>query len=677
MISQQLLEHAREQLAAGVSPEALEQELLKHGWAADGVKEAITAASNSTIITPRITPLPAHAAVPQMPAMTGGRGGEWMLLTGIAVGIGALMYWGLSMVVPPELSLFTLFEPEAQGMWFYFLIPGVVIGLLALGASSVWGVRVIWAEGKPIHGFLLGVSVYLLLLFGIVEAAQYAAAQYANTLPEDGPFVVGLMFSSSFLYSAQIFYGLLVILMLVLIVASRRRQREPLKKRAPWVVYARGAIIAAGVVLTLYVFGAAAPVALITGEQWVCNAVYPKQIKTRCFLTNTATLSETSAPSGEFVIEKSGYAEIKDLHDIGGKLAYAFENDDGTSGVVYDGKVVSGAYSKVGILPIEDLGGKLAYEAIKGDKTIIVYDGDEYGLEYDRAHSPTLVGGKLAFLAQKGTVRPDIKQVVVWDGKEYGTEYAGTGNIMDIDGQLGYQGGTLNNQYLVVGDTKYGPYQFISWTKYEGGHTVSKVRKNDEQLYLVDGVEIGNTDYDYLTDMYAFVDGKFAFAGARNKELFVVYDGKEVGVGSGSSEVGPFRINNKLAYIDVNVDGTAQLFVDGVATGPVFEDRVNNVAVSEQGKVAIQTESETKEMAVYIDGKEVYRGKGGNPFGFFGERLLVWVKEDGLDGLWIDGKVVGKGFFGFSYIELVNGRFVIVGSVRVGDKIERSLLIEQ
>lgn len=691
MITQQVLDYIRQQLATGISKEQIGQNLSTQGWSQQDINEAFASIGATTAVprppTPPNSPLQKGPQVVTQNNMTASRpikNNTLLLLGGSAILIAVLMYFGVRVFVPAQMSLFAMLtNAEAAGQsYFLFLLPAVVLGLIFVMISWWWGRRIYKKENRPIQSFFFGTSLYLLLIFLTLEILNVVLVHFANGLPEDGPFVVGLVFSIFFLASIQILYVGLLVCMGLLIFSTRSSTQEPPLLRSKFAIQIRYAVIAITVALALYAFGAIAPVASVLNQQWLCNLVYSSRAKADCFLgtsttaTSENTAAQNSAGSGTFTIVKTDYKQIKDLHDVGGKLAYAFENNDGTSGVVYDGQVVSGAYQKVGILPIAEVGGTLAYEAYKGDKQIIVWNGKEYGEQYDMALSPTDVGGKLAYLAQIGKVRPSIKQIVVWDGKEYGTDFTQTNDIRDIGGKLAFHGRKASSEYIVVGDKQYGPYGSVRWLQEKDGHSIAQVSNGNASFYVVDGVEIGK-GFDYLADQYAFVEGKFAFSGSKNKKITIVYDGQEIGSGGASLESGPYNVKGQLAYVAANPDGTSQLIVGGQTVGLKISDPVHNVAVSDGGKVAIETENANKEIVVYLDGKEVYRGQGGNPFGFFGEKLLFWIQENKLSALWYDGKKIGQGFYGYNYFAVVNGKLDIAAFASAAGGVQYSLLLEQ
>jgi hypothetical protein len=99
-----------------------------------------------------------------------------------------------------------------------------------------------------------------------------------------------------------------------------------------------------------------------------------------------------------------------------------------------------------------DVGGKPAYVASLDHKQFVVWGDEKLGMEYSSIEGTTLesVGGKPAFIVY----RKDGKQVVVYDGKEYGEEYddvkIASISIFDIGGKLAYLALKNNLTYLVL-----------------------------------------------------------------------------------------------------------------------------------------------------------------------------------------------------------------------------------
>jgi len=140
---------------------------------------------------------------------------------------------------------------------------------------------------------------------------------------------------------------------------------------------------------------------------------------------------------------------------IAGKLFYAGVKNNKYH-AVYDGTVTGKDYFS--IWSPGGYNGKPVYIAEKVGKSVLVYDGEEISnASYDYVWSWTVVDGKIAYLAsrmgetyttkrinpQTSESRKDIppegvKSVVVYDGREYGREYDTVGFPMDADGKLTY-----------------------------------------------------------------------------------------------------------------------------------------------------------------------------------------------------------------------------------------------
>ncbi|GEM_PF-3480992 len=594
----------------------------------------------------------------------------WWFLLGVAVVLGVLVFFGVSSIVPGEhlgaQLLKTLFA--GPGGWL-FLVPGVLLAFVFTRISLHRGKKLFSEELKPIEAFIFACAVYLFLVYAsylILTGVLYFAASGAGS----AGFVFGLLFAYAVTGALPTLYLGFLVTMALMLVAFRSPRQEPGTVRSS--LLRRGFIIAVFLV-SLYALNAFVPIGMALNQPWLCNLAYSSRAKAECFLD----AQSQSTASSKYTVIQTDYKQIKNLKDVGGKLAYAFERHDGTSGVVYDGQLVSGAYEKVGILPIAEVGGTLAYEAYKDGKQIIVWDGKEYGNEYDIALSPTDVGGKLAFLARRGTRETGLHQFVVWDGKEYGTQFQQANDIRDFSGQPLFKAKGANGDYVVVGDTSYGPYGYVSSLVVQDGHWVAK-GGNNPTYYIVDGVLSAVPTNDIGQGV--FVNDEFAYGAASLEHPLIMYQGKEVGRAV-NSEGGPFEINGKVGYVALLPDNRAQLMVDGQPVGPAIAGRVHNIAVSEGGRVAIQVEDGSKCSAVggavYLDGEKVYEGCTSNPYGFYGEKLLFWIKENGMSLLWYDGEKIGHGFYGFNYIELINGKIAIAAFASTNKGIEYSLLLEQ
>lgn len=87
--------------------------------------------------------------------------------------------------------------------------------------------------------------------------------------------------------------------------------------------------------------------------------------------------------------------------DVDGRLAYNILEADGKQYVVYDDRAYGKGAGYDSVYSYDSAGGKLLYVAVKGEKMIIVYDGQEIGSDYDPITNPQVIRGKIMFAGKK------------------------------------------------------------------------------------------------------------------------------------------------------------------------------------------------------------------------------------------------------------------------------------
>jgi hypothetical protein len=307
--------------------------------------------------------------------------------------------------------------------------------------------------------------------------------------------------------------------------------------------------------------------------------------------------------------------------EINGKLvfsAYNTKNGIATRYIINGNEVISDTNSYYDVSYPVEVNGKLAFEAyINGTKekddgkSIIIYDGKEYGNEYDWASEIVDVNGKLCYLARQ---IKNNKDFVVCDGKEYGKEYDSVENPISVNGKLAY---------IAI--------------------------KNKKEFLVLDG-KIASDEYDriprgYRDQVINIVNGKPAFGAVKGNETFVVYDGKEYKEGS-------YSPNSKK---------------------PMFEEDKGDVhfQISEvNGKLAysysksIMTEPNRFEG---INGYVIYDGKEyGNEYDFaqtpidMNGKLGYIAKKDNKMFIVVDEKIVTQEYDGVSFVTMLNNKLVYV-----------------
>lgn len=583
---------------------------------------------------------------------------EYRSVIGVAIALAILIFFGLQSLVPQGISFSAIFSSV---FLIPFLLPAVILSGVFVYVARYCAVRVYQKEGVLLQSFLFGTSLYILQVFAAVAIANFLITQHIRSTAPDLQFATGLLASITLVVSFYVAYiGLLVCMWKIF---------SGIKKTAASLTYSgshgamRYATIAATVLFSLFVFGAAVPIAKVTGWNSLCNLAYGKSNRADCTsqVARTATISQDES----FRVEHTDYSRIVGLQNIGGKLVYQFHRPGGETGLslVVDGKVIDDNV----IGSVTEIDGSLAYVVKENSKTVIKWNGNEYGAEYGNITSPVSladINGSLAFIARKGKL-PDSEEnhyIVVWNGTEYDEGYSYVHSLQDINGQLAYVGFAPEGNYVHVGAKRYGPYAYNPELFFMDGHVVIK----DDDCYIVDGVIAANGCPSGLK--FVFTDKGFVFSHHRGGNLpsnhwVVVEPGREVGMFDSISEL--FNIKGKLGFIGTN-DGVSQLYIDGQPTGDPLGD-VKYVFVSDGGKVATISKEDT-DWIVRIDGTEVFRGKVGSSYGtsshgFYGEKFaFTMIDAEGTAALWYDGQIVGKGFEVFEKPVLINGKLVIVAA---------------
>ncbi len=184
------------------------------------------------------------------------------------------------------------------------------------------------------------------------------------------------------------------------------------------------------------------------------DEVYPKEgvIFNALSVNGKLALKSQSGFSYDGQTVETEYRKTGALYNVGGKLASVktgrYSSGGTGSELIWDGKpYATGAY----ITEVVDLQGAPAY--IEHDvlprpfsKAVIMYKGQKISKEYQQISDLKVIGGKLAFLAQKNSIdvnappdeREDPLYVLIWNGKEYGAEYDSVGGYIDSAGVPAY-----------------------------------------------------------------------------------------------------------------------------------------------------------------------------------------------------------------------------------------------
>jgi hypothetical protein len=556
-------------------------------------------------------------------------------------------------------------DPQAMSSLLMFgILAGLSLFFIVL--SNIATRRAHRKSGSALLSFLYGNAVHFLLIVVFALVVQFGVPYFAKNVPDDMSFAVGLLLSLAF--SAAIFMFFIgFVLCQVFLLMGYLGPREIATKRIsiPWqILVVIIALLAASSAFNLWHMPA-----VMTKKKELCYLIHSTRARANCIVE--VTTGEPAADAGDgaegapqFVLTPMDeFERIKNLTDVGGKLAYVGERPDKTEAIVYDGTIVSGAYTHFSPLPIRSIGGTLAYDVYENfsatsterPKSFIVFDGQEIGKGYDRAWNPTEVGGTLAYVAQRGE-----KYFIIWNGKEYGTENDSNREITDIGGKLAYIGvqgtGNAKREFVIFDGKRVGEeYANVRWLNNRDGHLLFMVAKPPAKEALVfNGDEYG-AEYTSLIGSPVVARGKLAFQASKNGTSVVVYDGKEYGA-EYKSISGLQVVNDSLMYYVRSEDGSGQIFRDGAPFSDVIP-QLAAVAISKEGRIAYATGEEKGDKTVFLDGKEVFKG-GVSNFWFEGEKLAFYATDDRVKFLWYDGHRVGEGMYGFNYLTTVAGKLV-------------------
>ncbi len=291
MVNQEVSEYVRACLTAGVAKEQIVRDLMGKGWLQKDIEAAFEANGHLEIIVPLPVSedpdptVPGHVQASVVVALIPAYVSLWLAAVSAAT-IALLVYFGISVMSPSGLSLMTLYtESMADGhRWLLLLLPATVIGLCSMFLGWWQGRRIYKREQKRVQAFFFGTSVYLVLVFLALGIISSVLVKGIGMVASDVSFAVGLIFSVAFQASIQILYVGLLLCMVLLLTSLCRAPLAALHIPSTRIVVYRYMVIGAAVLLALYVFSVAAPLASVLNQQWLCHAVYSDQAKNDCFL---------------------------------------------------------------------------------------------------------------------------------------------------------------------------------------------------------------------------------------------------------------------------------------------------------------------------------------------------------------------------------------------------------
>ena len=239
---------------------------------------------------------------------------------------------------------------------------------------------------------------------------------------------------------------------------------------------------------------------------------------------------------------------------------------------VYDGQEIGKDFFS--IWSPGEYNGKLIYVAEDLGRSVLVYDGKEISNEsYDYVWSYSIATGKIAYLAsrngenytrivpQSSNSRRDIppegvKSVIVYDGQEIGRDYDTVGFPLEIDGKLAYIALKDGKKFSVVGNLEGAKYDDIYEPLVLDGKLAYIAKKGGKSFLVYDGKEM--TAYNSIaSNSLKNVNGKLTYraadASSKKGKYFIVSDGRMIGK----------EYDNVLSYA---ASGEKQAYVADVST---------------------------------------------------------------------------------------------------------------
>jgi hypothetical protein len=267
---------------------------------------------------------------------------------------------------------------------------------------------------------------------------------------------------------------------------------------------------------------------------------------------------------------------------IAGKLFYAGVKNNRYY-AVYDGQEIGKDFFS--IWSPGEYDGKPIYIGELVGKSVLVYNGSEISnASYDYVWSYTIIDGKIAYLASKAgetytalkinpqtsesrrDIPPEgIKSVVVYDGVEYGREYDTVSFPMDAGGKLLYIALSKGKEFTVLGGLKGKEYDEISEPVSLDGKPAYIAEKGNDSILVYDGREMQSYDRIDVSSLRV-VDGKISYLAAdsstKKGKYFIVYDGVEIGKDY-DSVLSFAASGEKQAYVADKKTARSVVYADG------------------------------------------------------------------------------------------------------------------
>jgi len=363
------------------------------------------------------------------------------------------------------------------------------------------------------------------------------------------------------------------------------------------------------------------------------------------YLYNT---QPTSNSGGKIASET--YSQISGATLLNGKVAFVGTTLTGNEVIIYDGKEYGSEYDKA-YKPML-IGGRLVYSAYNknGAETIyFIIDGDKVYTDTSDYYSisyPVDINGKLAFEAYVGGTKAEAngKSIIIYDGKKYGEQYSWASEIFNANGKLGYiakEGLGVGKTFLVVDGQEIGKEYNVVESPIIINGKLAYIADNKKLFY--DGQVISEYDrfyHGYRDKSIISVNGKPAVVAVKNNEYLVYYDGKEWKPSQHRTTDESF---SPIYYGITDIGGKLAFEVQYEFCCPVMGD---NPSV---------------EGFVYFDGKEygLEYDSARSPFNANG-KLGYIAKNNGKEFIVVDGNKVSEEYDSISFANELDGKLIYI-----------------
>lgn len=282
------------------------------------------------------------------------------------------------------------------------------------------------------------------------------------------------------------------------------------------------------------------------------------------------------------------------------------------------------------------------------------------------------VGGKLF-----QSVEEDGKWFIIYGEKKMGP-YDYIGSPEDFGGKFLCTVEKDGNRYRIYDGMEMGPYDDIGPSKDFGGKLVYIAKKEGEFFIVYDGEKM-ETEYDSI-DYLMNIGGKLTYVAGKNGKEFVVYDGREIGpydvVGSPFKAGGnpiitqlafsAFKGNGKYEVClgEKLEDGNCFIVYDTKVMGPYPNYRqlfgaYNPPSVDIAGTLAFEVTKNIGEKIIVYDGKEIGPYDSVGSLTNVSDKLAFIALKNNRYFVFYDGEEKGP-YYWVSHLEDVGGKLAFI-----------------